>query len=47
MFIQEYPVFGFSTSPKIMNNKFLAICVAGLTALSSVFAQQKTVTIAR
>jgi sorbitol/mannitol transport system substrate-binding protein len=29
-----------------MNNKFLAICVAGLTALSGAFAQQKTVTIA-
>jgi sorbitol/mannitol transport system substrate-binding protein len=29
-----------------MNNKFLAIGVAGLTAFSSVFAQQKTVTIA-
>lgn len=29
-----------------MNNKFLAVSVAGLTALSCAFAQQKTVTIA-
>jgi sorbitol/mannitol transport system substrate-binding protein len=29
-----------------MNKQFLALCVAGLTALSGAFAQQKTVTIA-
>jgi len=38
--------FHLYSFPKIMNNKFLAMCVAGLTALSGGFAQQKTVTIA-
>ena len=48
MFIREAPILHFIlySFPKIINNKFLAICVTGLTALSGAFAQQKTVTIA-